>query len=160
MSKKEEEKKELVLASWSDRFLAWLIDFIIVGFIAQAVTASIVLTRSGSFFSPGLGEFFTTFSLQSVGFFLYWTYMESVRGQSLGKSVLKLMVVSKSGVPIDFTKSAIQSFGKSFLLPIDVIIGYLLFDEHRQRLFAKLAETVVIKLHVDESVKDVKYVKE
>ena len=86
--------------------------------------------------------------------------MESTRGRSLGKTVLKLMVVTKSGEPIDLTKSAIQSFGKAFLLPIDVILGYLLFQEHRQRLFSKFAETVVIKLQVEEPAKDVKYVKD
>ena len=160
MRKKDEKEKELVLASWTDRFLAWLIDFIIIGFVVQAVTAAVVGTRGGTAFRPGMNEFFVTFSFLSLAFFVYWTYMESTRGRSLGKSVLKLMVVSKSGEPIDLTKSAIQSFGKAFLLPIDVILGYLLFQEHRQRLFSKLAETVVIKLHVEESAKDVKYVKD
>ncbi len=160
MPKKEEVAKELVLASWSDRFLAWLIDFIIIGFVVQAVTAVAVGARGGTIFRPGMCEFFVTFSFLSLAFFGYWTYMESTRGRSLGKTVLKLMVVTKSGEPIDLTKSAIQSFGKAFLLPIDVILGYLLFQEHRQRLFSKFAETVVIKLHVEEPAKDVKYVKD
>ena len=148
MVEKEEGMKKLLLASWSDRFLAWLIDFIIIGVVLLVITVSTVGVGSG------------VFLLQSLVFFAYWTYMESTRGRSLGKSVLKLMVVTKSGEPIDLTKAAIQSFGKAFIMPIDVILGYLLFQEHRQRLFSKLADTVVIKLHVEESSTDVKYVKD
>ena len=148
MPKKEEVAKELVLASWSDRFLAWLIDFIIIGFVVLVIATPILGIGGGPFL------------FLSLAFFGYWTYMESTRGRSLGKTVLKLMVVTKSGEPIDLTKSAIQSFGKAFLLPIDVILGYLLFQEHRQRLFSKFSETVVIKLHVEEPAKDVKYVKD
>ena len=148
MIEKEEGLKKLLLASWSDRFLAWLIDFIIIGVVLLIITVSTVGVGSG------------VFLLQSLVFFVYWTYTESTRGRSLGKSVLKLMVVTKSGEPIDLTKAAIQSFGKAFIMPIDVILGYLLFQEHRQRLFSKLADTVVIKLHVEESSTDVKYVKD
>jgi len=148
MIEKEEGLKKLLLASWSDRFLAWLIDFIIIGVVLLVITVSTVGVGSG------------VFLLQSLVFFVYWTYTESTRGRSLGKSVLKLMVVTKSGEPIDLTKAAIQSFGKAFIMPIDVILGYLLFQEHRQRLFSKLADTVVIKLHVEESSTDVKYVKD
>ena len=148
MIEKEEGLKKLLLASWSDRFLAWLIDFIIIGVVLLVITVSTVGVGSG------------VFLLQSLVFFVYWTYMEFTRGRSLGKSVLKLMVVTKSGEPIDLTKAAIQSFGKAFIMPIDVILGYLLFQEHRQRLFSKLADTVVIKLHVEESSTDVKYVKD
>ncbi len=160
MPKKDEKEKELVLASWSDRFLAWLIDFIIIGFIVQVITAVTVGALGGTVFRPGMGESFVSISFLSLALFVYWTYMESTRGRSLGKSVLKLMVVTKSGEPIDVTKSAIQSFGKAFLMPLDVILGYLIFQEHRQRLFSKLAETVVIKLHVEESATDITYVKE
>ena len=160
MREKEEAEKELVLASFTDRFMAWLIDFIIIGFVVQVLTAITIGIQGGTAFRPGASEFFVSFSIQSLAFFGYWTYMESTRGRSLGKSVLKLMVVTKSGEPIDLTKSAIQSFGKAFLMPIDVILGYLLFQEHRQRLFSKLADTVVIKLHVEVSATDVTYVKD
>ena len=34
--KERKESKEIILASWSDRFLAWLIDFILVS-IALAI---------------------------------------------------------------------------------------------------------------------------
>jgi len=80
MPRKDEGAKELVLASWSDRFLAWLIDFIIIGFIVEAVTVL------GTAFRPGMSEFFVTISFLSLAFFVYWTYMESTRGRSLGKN--------------------------------------------------------------------------
>jgi hypothetical protein len=41
---------------------------------------------------------------------------------------------------------AIESFGKSFLLPIDLILGWIFTNEKRQRIFARAGETIVIKL--------------
>jgi len=37
------EQKELIIAKWSDRFVAWLIDFIVVGAIAEAVFTAFAL---------------------------------------------------------------------------------------------------------------------
>ena len=44
------------------------------------------------------------------------------------------------------TKSvAIQSFGKAFLLPIDVFFGWIFTNDKRQRLFNRASDTIVIK---------------
>jgi hypothetical protein len=40
---------------------------------------------------------------------------------------------------------AIQSFGKAFLLPIDVFFGWIFTNEKRQRLFNRASDTIVIK---------------
>ena len=44
------------------------------------------------------------------------------------------------------TKSvAIQSFGKAFLLPIDVFFGWIFTNDKRQRLFDRASDTIVIR---------------
>jgi uncharacterized RDD family membrane protein YckC len=40
---------------------------------------------------------------------------------------------------------AIQSFGKAFLLPLDVLLGWIFTNEKRQRLLSRAADTIVIK---------------
>jgi len=39
----------------------------------------------------------------------------------------------------------IDSFGKSFLLPVDVILGWILTNKKRQRVFNKLGDTLIVK---------------
>ena len=54
----------------------------------------------------------------------------------------------------------ISSFGKSFLLPIDVILGWILTNEKRQRVFNKLGDTVVVKIKNYADNSDLDYVKD
>jgi uncharacterized RDD family membrane protein YckC len=77
--------------------------------------------------------------------FLYWAYLEGTTGQSLGKKVMKIKVVGVDGYPIDIGKSIYQSIGKAFLTPIDVILGWIMYPEHQQRLFNHLSDTIVVK---------------
>jgi hypothetical protein len=77
--------------------------------------------------------------------FVYWTALEGYRGQSLGKMLLNIVVVGPYGEAIGFRDSALQSFGKAFLLPVDCLIGLLAYREKRQRFFNKLSDTVVKK---------------
>jgi hypothetical protein len=41
---------------------------------------------------------------------------------------------------------AIQSFGKAFLLPIDVFFGWIFTNDKRQRLFNRASDTIVIRI--------------
>jgi uncharacterized RDD family membrane protein YckC len=128
---------ELMLASSGERILAWLIDGIIVGFVVSA------LSFPGMFF-----PFHTPFlniSLNSIALFLYWTYTEGTTGQSIGKKVMKIKVSDLDGESIDLSKSMYQAFGKAFLLPFDVIIGLIAYQDKDQRLFNHLSETIVVK---------------
>jgi hypothetical protein len=65
----------------------------------------------------------------------------------------------------DVRSVAIQSFGKAFLLPLDVLLGWLFTNDKRQRLFSKAANTIVMKVQQDGDTnelikKNVKYRKE
>lgn len=126
---------ELVAASWSDRFWAWLIDVLLMGLIWHRVI--LVL---------GIDPMHLDAMLILSGLiFVYWTALEGYRGQSLGKMLLNIVVVGPYGEAIGFRDSALQSFGKAFLLPADCLIGLFAFRGKRQRLFNKLSDTVVKK---------------
>ena len=126
---------ELVAASWSDRFWAWLIDVLLMGLIWHRVV--LVL---------GIDPMHLDAALMLSGLmFVYWTALEGYRGQSLGKMLLNIVVVGPYGEAIGFRDSALQSFGKAFLLPVDCLIGLFAFRGKRQRLFNKLSDTVVKK---------------
>ena len=120
-------------ATWSDRFWAWLIDFLLVSIL----WFSIITISTTVALSPG--------GLMILGFllFIYWTVLEGYRGQSLGKMLLNIAVVGPAGEKIGFRDSAIESFGKAFLLPLDCIAGWIAYGESRQRAFNRISNTIV-----------------
>jgi hypothetical protein len=66
-----------------------------------------------------------------------------------------------SGKDIDIKNAALESFGKSFLLPIDVILGWLFTNNKRQRIFNKISNTIIIKLKSEDKLaKNIKYRKD
>jgi uncharacterized RDD family membrane protein YckC len=90
-------------------------------------------------------------------FFAYWIYFETTTGQSLGKMALKIKTTDLAGNKVDPKNAAIQSFGKAFLLPIDVILGWIFTNDKRQRIFSRLGSTIVIKMKSGEQ--NYRYVK-
>ncbi|MDQ4012389.1 MAG: RDD family protein [Thermoproteota archaeon] len=134
--------------------MAWLIDFILVS-IALAVLFS-AITIPIWFFYYDNDDMTAVRAYQSVqplhyivssaAFFGYWIYFEYTIGQSIGKRLLKIKTVNLSGSKIDIKSAAIESFGKSFLLPIDVILGWIFTNNKRQRIFGRISNTIVIKL--------------
>ncbi len=69
--------------------------------------------------------------------------MEGYRGQSLGKMLLNIIVVGPVGEKISFQDSAIESFGKAFLLPLDCLVGWIILRGSCQRAFNRLSNTIV-----------------
>lgn len=140
---------ELTLASWEKRFWAWLIDMLIIGILSAMVTESIAaLSRFPVLISAPAWPFsfgIAFFSTQGLFLFLYWTLTEAHGGQSAGKKVMDLKVTGLSGEPIGYGSSAVQSFGKAFLLVPDCLIGWIAMEKARQRLFNRLSGTIVIQ---------------
>jgi len=163
----------VVLAKWTDRFIAWLIDFIIV-FIGLAILFALLsipfwiafpqwFESSNNMNMPfrNVGPF--NYLISSLVFTAYWTYFESTSGQSIGKKLLRLKTTGLQGKNIDAKTAVIESFGKAFLLPLDVLLGWIFTNEKRQRIFNRASNTVVIKLAEDSSQiisNNVKYVKD
>ena len=72
--------------------------------------------------------------------------MEGIYGQSIGKMAMKIKVTKLDGKPVDLKYAAIESIGKAFLLPIDCIIGWILYKDKNQRLLNYISETIVVKI--------------
>ena len=140
------------LAFWWERFVAWLIDMVIV-----AIALGIVSGFTYIFGAP-VGYMFTTFavpwwvtifisvSVYSIVMFIYWMFMEGSYGQSFGKMAMRLRVTRVDGGQVDMGRAAISSVGKSFLLFWDVLLGLIFYPRRRQRVFSHFSETVVTKV--------------
>ncbi len=138
-----------ILAGWGTRFIAWLIDIIILGIILGSIKL-VAWTAWPSFaWAPDFVRWvpFVDFGMDNVVYFLYWMLMEGVYGQSIGKMLLGTKVTQLNGNPPNIFQTAIQSIGKAFLLPIDCIIGWILYPKKRQRLFNYLSETIIVKAY-------------
>jgi uncharacterized RDD family membrane protein YckC len=125
---------EIVLSSWADRLWAWLIDVLLLGILWYKILIVLGISAFG----------LTGYLLLSALLFIYWTLLEGYRGQSLGKMLLNIVVTGPLGENITFRDAAVESFGKSFLLPFDCIVSWFAFKESRQRLFNKISNTIVI----------------
>lgn len=126
-------------AAWSSRAGAWLIDIVLVGAFVAVLGDLLGL-------GPGLLSVANPFEVGRHGLllFVYWTLFEANTGQSPGKLALNLQVVDEENRPPSFLATAIQSFGKAFLLPLDLVIGLLAMRGQRLRLFNQLSGTRVV----------------
>ncbi len=138
--------RELVLAKWSDRFIAWLIDFIIISAVSAIIFTSIFGTWNTQWDENMMFSEGTSYIPASLLFFGYWIILEYKTGQSIGKKILHLKITNLDGRPPSILGVIISSFGKSFLLPIDFILGIIFTNEKRQRIFNKIGDTVVLKI--------------
>jgi uncharacterized RDD family membrane protein YckC len=159
--------REIILATWGDRFLAWLIDFILVSIGLAVLFGAIAIPIWFFYYDDDMTVARAYQNVQpshyiisSIAFFGYWTYLEYTSGQSIGKRLLKIKTVDLSGNRIDIKSAAIESFGKAFLLPIDVILGWIFTNNKRQRIFTRISDTIVIKLKNPRlTSNDIKYTK-
>ncbi len=149
---------KIVLAKWTDRFLAWLIDFIII----SINSTSIIFASFGTidYDEDAILAESTQYIPTSILFFVYWTVLEYKTGQTIGKKIFNLKVTDIYGNSPNLKGIIIGSFGKSFLLPIDVVLGWILTNEKRQRVFNKLGDTLVVKIKIPEDVTDISYSKD
>ena len=74
--------------------------------------------------------------------------------------MFNLKVTNSQGGKPSLIGVVISSFGKSFILPIDMILGLIITNDKRQRIFNKLGDTLIIKIKKVESDSDFKYIKD
>ncbi len=153
-------------ASFGARFLAFLIDSIII-WCLQAIVIAPIMTFMGLGIaaqvssSDGevseeqvfgmLGTIFaaagTAMIIVSVLTLLYFAIMESSKSQaSLGKMALGIKVTDMEGNRLTFGKALLRSIGK-IISSMILYIGYLIaaFTEKRQALHDLIASTLVVK---------------
>ena len=96
----------------------------------------------------------------SVIFFSYWIILEYKTGQTIGKKMFNLKITNSQGEKPSLIGVVISSFGKSFILPIDMILGLIITNNKRQRIFNKLGDTLIIKIKESDTDSDFKYIKD
>ena len=149
---------KIILAKWKDRFLAWLVDFIIISLVSTSIAFISFQYLDDNFenFISNDGMYIPT----SIMFLSYWIILEYKTGQTIGKKMFNLKIVNNLGERPSLIGVIISSFGKSFILPIDVILGWIITNEKRQRIFNKLGNTLIIKIKDSEDNSDFKYIKD
>ncbi len=163
---KSPKPNQIVLANWGRRFIAWFIDYVIVNvLLAYFNLEQIETSYVPSILLPHLpGSDISIWSPTSVLiFFLYWALSEWYFGRSIGQLLLNLRLVDSKGKAASLRASAVQSFGKSLLLPFDWLAGwaYEPYRRNRQRFFNGLSNTIVIFIGKPaRTIKQGKYEKE
>ena len=144
----------ITLAKWTDRFFAWLIDFIII----SCISTSIIFVAFGTigYDSKDFWIENSQYIPTSILFFIYWVILEYKTGQTIGKKILGLKTTDVQGEKPTLKGILAGSFGKSFLLPFDILLGWILTNQKRQRIFNKLGNTIIIKIQNNHE-SDVKY---
>jgi uncharacterized RDD family membrane protein YckC len=152
------ESSKIILAKWKDRFFAWLVDFIIISLISSSTFFLSFLYLDYNFenFITNDGMYIPT----SVMFFLYWIILEYKTGQTVGKKMFNLKITNSQGEKPSLIGVITSSFGKSFILPIDIILGLIITNEKRQRIFNKLGNTLIIKIKESDIDSNFKYIKD
>ena len=152
------ESSKIILANWKDRFFAWLVDFVIISLISSSTFFLSFLYLDYNFenFIINDGMYIPT----SVMFFSYWIILEYKTGQTIGKKMFNLKVTNSQGGKPSLIGVVISSFGKSFILPIDMILGLIITNEKRQRIFNRIGNTIVIKIKKNDDVLNPKYSKD
>jgi len=149
---------KIILAKWKDRFFAWIVDFIIISAIS-----TLVIFISFQSLDHELENFIMndgTYVPTSIMFFLYWIILEYKTGQTIGKKMFNLKITNSQGEKPSLMGVVISSFGKSFILPIDMILGLIITNEKRQRIFNRIGNTIVIKIKKNDDVLNPKYSKD
>ena len=151
------------------RFVAYIIDSLIVGFVQQLLILPFLGIIGISFASIGawdfddpayfdepegfawivaiIGAYFTIIVLSVVLQWLYFSLMESSKYQgTLGKIALNIKVTNYRGERISFLKATGRYFSK-IISGLIFLIGYIMagFTEKKQALHDMIAETYVIK---------------
>lgn len=134
-------------AFWGERFFAWLIDMLIVGVVLGIISLFSWFIGQSFFWWTNWSGWAPLLNINAGGivYFLYWLIMDGFFGQSFGKMFIGLRVISTRGNSIGFGSVVLESLGKAFLLPLDCLLGWILYPLKGQRLFNHLSETIVIK---------------
>ncbi|MFX0135510.1 MAG: RDD family protein [Candidatus Hodarchaeota archaeon] len=141
-----EQIPDVEYANFLHRLIAWLIDIVIVIIISAIIYSSFIFQIKIIIFRI----LFAYLIIHIIGFLYFWLQESFFKGQTLGKSVLKLKTVDeKSFEATSMSKYVINNLIKSsILLILDVIIGIIINRNSSQkqiRITQNLSKTLVIK---------------
>ena len=162
---------EFKRASWSRRFIAYVIDNVIVELFWIVLIAGLIIFTSAEvsdifdIIDPenelGLGnnevgqilplESSSSASKIIFGYatvvpfrFLYWVYYEYKRGQTIGKRMMQIKTIKMDGSDQDLMSIIILTACKTSLIPFDVLLGVLFFRGKKERVSNRFTNTIVV----------------
>jgi uncharacterized RDD family membrane protein YckC len=137
---------------WLSRFLAFVIDSIIIGIVAYVIYYFVILSllwSGGWWFWFGWGFYLVLFFLMGILELLYFAVMEASYGATLGKKVFGLQVQMVNGSKVTFDKAFIRNVSKIFglFLLLDWILGIVTSGpDQRQKYTDRIAGTTVVSV--------------
>ena len=126
-------------ASFGARFVAYIIDIIVLGLIRGAISLLFAVPFSSG--AWGVLWFGNLFGL------LYFVFLEAgARQATIGKQIMRIKVVDENGQRMSLGNSFIRSLSK-ILSGLILLIGFIiiLFDDRRRGLHDMIAKTFVIE---------------
>jgi len=119
------------------RILAFFVDAVVVGVLA--VVPSLI---------PGLADASAS-SLAVAIFLFYFIFLEAECGQTVGKNLVGIVVVTEDGNAISYPASIIRTLLRFLdILPFLYILGgiVILLTDRQQRIGDSAADTVVVRV--------------
>lgn len=134
------------------RVVAWAIDSIVVSMVQGVLTLFLGIATGGLVAGLGMeGEIMMAVVFLFFGMVLSWTYyvfFTGYCGQTPGKMAVRVKVIRTDGGEIGFGRAFLREIVGKFVSTALLGIGYLMiaFDEQKQGLHDRIADTFVIKL--------------
>jgi uncharacterized RDD family membrane protein YckC len=136
---------------WVRRFVAFVIDAILVFVVFYILITIVVFTATFPFlfagaFAPFALVFGTLAILGGVVFILYFTILEASRGATIGKGMFGLKVRSKTGSNPTLGEAFIRNLSKIYwlLLLLDIVVGLAISKGYQQKYSDTLVGTTVV----------------
>jgi len=128
------------------RFLAALVDFMVlsVGWITPIAMFWWLISRESSGWW-GLGVVIMAVSLWALASMIYFPVAEAVFGQTIGKRLFGLAVVTESGLAIGAKEAILRRIPYLFHMAIMLDAIFVFFGQKHQRVFDHVAGTVVVE---------------
>lgn len=149
-----EEARPVAHAPFTKRVVANVIDFVVLIGIPSLIVTTMIVYVPESIGPLGIEKTMNAveivaylhaiFSLALVAL----TLMEAHNGQTVGKYIVGIRVVKRSGRRLNLVESTIRNVAKIFFIPLDLLVGVLLYREKGYLRFADY--------YVDANVVEVK----
>jgi uncharacterized RDD family membrane protein YckC len=148
--------KSLKRAGLLSRLVAYAIDTVIATALTVILASPIIALRV---FSSPMGDtrmirvmvwseyFYLIIYLNLIVIFIYFVVCEGFRGFTPGKWLLGLKVLRADGKKADYKEAMLRTIPKLFIVAIvaDAILMVLYHGKDRQRIFDRIAGTIVIR---------------
>ena len=142
------------LATRMQRFLANLVDGVILSLLSQVLSMAVGPTFSAEIIQDYSGNIYPIYEYNWLSIVLHLIVLNGLliyfyrTAQSPGKAIMKMQVVDKeTGEPVGMGRMFLREWVGKLVSGIVLAIGYLaiLWDKNHQGWHDKIAKTVVVK---------------